>query len=225
MLVRNTNPGQYRCVIFQAQGISVSQRPRLRRPTRITVRSAWEQRKLGEVATFGGGHTPSMANPDNYDGGTIPWVTSQDVKVTRLYDTTTHITERAANELTVYPVGTLVIVVRSGILRHTLPVAELRKPAAVNQDIKAVCPGAGLDGRWLMQYLLRQNKSLLLEFGKTGTTVESIDFEKMKEMDLPLPSLSEQHAIGALFSRLDSLITLHQREAARNHARRQRPET
>ena len=104
------------------------------------------------------------------------------------------------------------MVVRSGILRHTLPVAKLRKPAAVNQDIKAVCPGVGLDGQWLMQYLLRQNKSLLLEFGKTGTTVESVDFEKMKAMAIPLPSPREQEAIGALFARLDSLITLHQRK-------------
>ena len=172
----------------------------------------WEQRKLGEVATFGGGHTPSMADSDNYDGGSILWVTSQDVKVTNLSDTTTHITEKAAGELTVYPAGTLVMVVRSGILRHTLPVAKLRKPAAVNQDIKAVCPGVGLDGQWLMQYLLRQNKSLLLEFGKTGTTVESVDFEKMKAMAIPLPSPREQETIGALFARLDSLITLHQRK-------------
>ena len=172
----------------------------------------WEQRKLGEVATFGGGHTPSMADSDNYDGGSILWVTSQDVKVTNLSDTTTHITEKAAGELTVYPAGTLVMVVRSGILRHTLPVAKLRKPAAVNQDIKAVCPGVGLDGQWLMQYLLRQNKSLLLEFGKTGTTVESVDFEKIKAMAIPLPSPREQEAIGALFARLDSPITLHQRK-------------
>ena len=163
-----------------------------------------------------------MADSDNYDGGSILWVTSQDVKVTNLSDTTTHITEKAAGELTVYPAGTLVMVVRSGILRHTLPVAKLRKPAAVNQDIKAVCPGVGLDGQWLMQYLLRQNKSLLLEFGKTGTTVESVDFEKMKAMAIPLPSPREQEAIGALFARLDSLITLHQRKAARNHARQQR---
>ena len=179
----------------------------------------WEQRKLGEVATFGGGHTPSMADSDNYDGGSILWVTSQDVKVTNLSDTTTHITEKAAGELTVYPAGTLVMVVRSGILRHTLPVAKLRKPAAVNQDIKAVCPGVGLDGQWLMQYLLRQNKSLLLEFGKTGTTVESVDFEKIKAMAIPLPSPREQEAIGALFARLDSLITLHQRKDAQTHAR------
>ncbi|WP_285676387.1 restriction endonuclease subunit S, partial [Bifidobacterium longum] len=32
------------------------------------------------------------------------------------------------------------------------------------------------------------------------------------EMPIPVPSSSEQHAIGSFFSRLDNLITLHQRK-------------
>ncbi len=38
----------------------------------------WEQRKLSEVATFGGGHTPPMADPDNYEDGYVLWVRSQE---------------------------------------------------------------------------------------------------------------------------------------------------
>ena len=91
----------------------------------------WEQRKLSEVATFGGGHTPPMADPDNYEDGYVLWVTSQDVKSNYLDRTTTQITEKGAKELTLYPAGSLVMVTRSGILRHTLPVAELRKPSTV----------------------------------------------------------------------------------------------
>ncbi|MDK6690043.1 restriction endonuclease subunit S, partial [Aerococcus urinae] len=56
------------------------------------------------------------------------------------------------------------------------------------------------------------NESLLRDYGKTGTTVESVDFSKMKEMPLLAPSLPEQAAIGTFFSRLDHLITLHQRK-------------
>jgi len=32
------------------------------------------------------------------------------------------------------------------------------------------------------------------------------------DQSIPVPSLPEQHKIGALFAKLDSLITLHQRE-------------
>ena len=174
--------------------------------------SAWEQRKLSEVASFGGGHTPSMADVENYEGGAIRWVTSQDVKQHYLDDTVTKITEKGAAELALYPAGSLVMVTRSGILRHTLPVAELRRCSTVNQDIRVIQPNEKCNVSWLLQFFVAKNKGLLKEFGKTGTTVESVDFQKMKELDLPMPSLAEQRRIGALFSSLDSLITLHQRE-------------
>ena len=173
---------------------------------------AWEQRKLGDFGSFGGGHTPSMANPANYNGGSILWVTSQDVKQHYLDDTTTKITEAGASELKLYPEGSLVMVTRSGILRHTLPIAELRKPSTVNQDIRVIQPNSKCIGPWLLQHFIVHNESLLRDYGKTGTTVESVDFSKMKEMPLLAPSLPEQAAIGTFFSRLDHLITLHQRE-------------
>ena len=172
----------------------------------------WEQRKLGEVATFGGGHTPSMSDSDNYEGGNVLWVTSQDVKSHYLDGTTTQITEKGAKELTLYPAGSLVMVTRSGILRHTLPVAELRKPSTVNQDIRVILPQENYYGQWLLQFFISRNKELLLEFGKTGTTVESVDFSKMRDMVLLTPSLPEQQQIGRYFARLDNLITLHQRK-------------
>ena len=172
----------------------------------------WEQRKLSEVATFGGGHTPPMADPDNYEDGYVLWVTSQDVKSNYLDRTTTQITEKGAKELTLYPAGSLVMVTRSGILRHTLPVAELRKPSTVNQDIRVILSQGECCGEWLLQFFISHNKELLLEFGKTGTTVESVDFGKIKDMLLYMPSTVEQQQIGDFFAKLDSLITLHQRK-------------
>ncbi|KAA8827180.1 restriction endonuclease subunit S, partial [Bifidobacterium tissieri] len=170
---------------------------------------AWEQRKLGELASFGGGHTPSMADVSNYMGGKNLWVTSQDVKQHYLDSTTTMISEKGAARLTRYPAGSLVMVARSGILRHTLPVAMLRKQATVNQDIKVIQPNGLCTGAWLLHYIVAHNRNLLLEYGKTGTTVESVDFSKIKSMSLFIPSRSEQQAIGSFFSRLDDLITLH----------------
>lgn len=178
----------------------------------INYTPAWEQRKLVEVATFGGGHTPPMADPDNYEDGYVLWVTSQDVKSNYLDRTTTQITEKGAKELTLYPAGSLVMVTRSGILRHTLPVAELRKPSTVNQDIRVILPQGECCGEWLLQFFISHNKELLLEFGKTGTTVESVDFGKIKDMLLYMPSTVEQQQIGDFFAKLDSLITLHQRK-------------
>ena len=172
----------------------------------------WEQRKLENLASFGGGHTPSMADASNYVDGKILWVTSQDVKQHYIENTTTMISEKGAATLTLYPSDSIVIVARSGILRHTIPVAKLRKPATVNQDIKVIQTLDSCDSSWLLQYFIASNKTLLREYGKTGTTVESIDFAKMKSTALMVPYIEEQQAIGSFFSRLDNLITLHQRK-------------
>lgn len=189
--------------VCQSEGTYVTMRP---------LASSWEQRKLGDCASFGGGHTPSMADSENYDGGNIPWVTSQDVKTHYLAETSTLITAKGARELTFYPVGSIAMVTRSGILRHTLPVAELHKPMVVNQDIRVIIPHKELSGQWLLQYLIGHERPLLLEYGKVGTTVESVDFSKMQGMTFPLPKMDEQCVIGAFFASIDNLITLHQRE-------------
>ena len=172
----------------------------------------WEQRKLENLASFGGGHTPPMADAGNYVDGKILWITSQDVKQHYIENTTTMISEKGAATLTLYPSDSIVIVARSGILRHTIPVAKLRKPATVNQDIKVIQTVDSCDSSWLLQYFIASNKTLLREYGKTGTTVESIDFAKMKSTALMVPYIEEQQAIGSFFSRLDDLITLHQRK-------------
>ncbi|MEE1210719.1 MAG: restriction endonuclease subunit S [Parafannyhessea umbonata] len=172
---------------------------------RYWAERTWEQRKLDELATFGGGHTPSMADNSNYADDGILWVTSQDVKVDYLEDTTTKLSKKGASELKLYAVGTLLMVTRSGILRHTLPISMLRKPSTVNQDIRTINTNDECSSLWLMQYLKARSKNLLLEYGKTGTTVESIDFAKMKSMSLMLPEPSEQEALGQLFYKLDNL--------------------
>lgn len=118
----------------------------------------WEQRKLDEFAVFGGGHTPSMADESNYIDGKILWVTSQDVKVDYLSDTTTKLSEKGASELKMYPVGTLLMVTRSGILRYTLPVSMLRKPSTVYQDIRTINTNEGCSSLWLMQHLKAHSK-------------------------------------------------------------------
>ena len=182
------------------------------RQTSRKYASAWEQRKLENLASFGGGHTPPMADAGNYVDGKILWITSQDVKQHYIENTTTMISEKGAATLTLYPSDSIVIVARSGILRHTIPVAKLRKPATVNQDIKVIQTVDSCDSSWLLQYFIASNKTLLREYGKTGTTVESIDFAKMKSTALMVPYIEEQQAIGSFFSRLDDLITLHQRK-------------
>ena len=44
------------------------------------------------------------------------------------------------------------------------------------------------------------------------TSVDSVRYEMIADMDIALPKVQEQMAISDYFNRLDNLITLHQRK-------------
>ena len=126
---------------------------------------------IGELGAWSGGKTPSMDNLDYWEDGTIPWITSKDMKVPTLEDTADHITKQAISEasMTVYPPNGIAVVTRSGILKHTLPVAFVPFETTVNQDIKMLVAGEGVLPRYAFHAIQgkspdRQNIIKLIQY-------------------------------------------------------------
>ena len=160
---------------------------------------------MSTIASFGGGKTPSTNDKSNYASGGVLWVTSKDMKRDHIDSTLITLSEKGASELTLYEKGCIVMVTRSGILRRLLPVAVLDKPATVNQDQKVIVPNNFSLSEWLLCYLKASDQRIRTDFGKDGTTVESVIFDKVKEMLIPLPPLAEQRRI---VERMGELIPL-----------------
>jgi type I restriction enzyme S subunit len=96
----------------------------------------------------------------------------------------------------VLPRGSVLVVTRSGILSHTLPVAITAVETAINQDLKAILPQPSLDERFVA-YALRAHASQILDScRKEGTTVPSIDTARLEAFPLPLAPLNEQKRIA-----------------------------
>lgn len=55
-------------------------------------------------------------------------------------------------------------------------------------------------------------ESRKLSEGFSGSTIPHIYFKDYGKKEYPIPNFEEQKSIGSLFKKLDSLITLHQRE-------------
>ena len=146
---------------------------------------------------FSGG-TPDKRNNDYWDHGTIKWVSSQEVKETHIQDTTYKITHKAIAESTtaISPAYSLLLVTRSGILKHSIPVAYISEDMAINQDIKALIPKEGIDYYYLLSYLKYKEKELVSAYVKTGTTVESIIMNLFLKLEVPFPSYEEQIRIS-----------------------------
>jgi type I restriction enzyme S subunit len=177
----------------------------------------WRLRPLKHLAKFVGGGTPSREEPE-YWGGDIPWVSPKDMKREVISTAEEAITEAglANSTSTLVPAGAVLMVVRSGILKHTIPVATNSVPVALNQDMKAlrfhpeVCL-APYFLRWVQGF----NHQLLLAWGKQGATVESIEQEYLGQTVLPLPPVPEQTAIASFLDRetgkIDALVEQQRR--------------
>ena len=177
----------------------------------------WGLPKLKSVATFSGGGTPSRDDP-RYWNGDIPWVSPKDMKAERIEGAEESITEEglrnsASNLL---QAGRVLIVVRSGILKHTIPIAINETAVALNQDMKALSFDATkCAARFFLRWVQGHNDQLLFAWAKQGATVESIEHSYLAQTVVPLPDLAEQKAIAEFLDRetgkIDELVAEQRR--------------
>lgn len=164
---------------------------------------SWEERKLGEVGSWLGGGTPSTSREEYWENGNILWITSKDMKSAVIEDTLMKVNEIGVKNSSANYIEkpALLVVMRSGILRRTFPVAMVKKPFTVNQDLKAIIPDKD-DLEFLFWMLLSNERRILDSCMKNGTTVESINSNALKAFAFKCPTLSEQHEIVRLIDDL-----------------------
>ena len=170
----------------------------------------WKRVRLGDLGPWVGGGTPSKANSAFWKGGSIPWVSPKDMKRDRINDTQDHITKAAVagSATNLVPAGSVLVVARSGILQHTLPVAVTEREVALNQDLKALAPDSNISSEYLALALKAFEKEILGSCTKTGTTVQSLELPLFTKFEVPLAPKEDQQRIVAeiekQFTRLEA---------------------
>ena len=176
------------------------------------IPAAWKLVPLKELGVWSGGGTPSKAKPEYWTNGSIPWVSPKDMKTEHITDSEDHITKAAVEESTakLIPAGSVLVVTRSGILSHTLPVAVTTLPVTVNQDLKAITLKDGVLPEYVAWALRCFAREILNTCSKQGTTVASIETAALHRFEIPLAPLDQQKRIVAeiekQFSRLDEAV-------------------
>ena len=171
---------------------------------------AWEQRKLGELFSYGGsGGTPSSSN-DSFYGGKIPFLGISDVKGRDISHTAKHITENglAASAAWVVPSGAVCLAMYASVGK----VGIIRQNTATSQAFFNMV--FDNDGTRDFVYSRLERAELTTEWESlisTGTQ-RNLNANKVRDFMLAVPAETEQRLIGSLFARLDALITLHQRK-------------
>jgi type I restriction enzyme S subunit len=164
---------------------------------------------LGEIGEWQTGSTPSKQILHYWENGEIPWITPKDVKYEFIEDTEDHITLDAIEEAksSVFPEGSILVVWRSGILKHTLPVAQVNREFTVNQDLKVFKPKSdGILTQFVKYFLKTFSIDIRKKCVKSGTTVESIDTEVFLSHPIFVPPIEYQRQLIKIGADLDSLI-------------------
>ena len=157
-----------------------------------------------------GGGTPSKAHPEYYKDGNIPWVSAKDMKTDVLKDSQIKINQLGVDNSTarLVPVNSVIMVIRSGILKHTLPVAVNKVPITVNQDLKVFIPGERILTRFLAVQFKMQEKDILS--GVRAVTADNIEFNSLKQRRMIVPPIDLQQKYLMFLERIDkSKFVIH----------------
>jgi type I restriction enzyme S subunit len=163
------------------------------------------------------GGTPSKENP-TYWRGSIPWVSPKDMKAPVLEDSTDHISDEAiTNSATsLVPAGTILVVARSGILVHSLPVSRIARPMAFNQDIKALLPDSSkVDPEYLYWFVRGSEAEVISQGVKKGATVHSLLSGFLENLLVPVPSRDKQRRVVDLLCRAEGIVRLRREAQAK----------
>lgn len=166
--------------------------------------SCFDMTPINDLCTrIVGGGTPSMKHPEYYEDGTIPWLKSGDVKARVVGSGVLDITEAglANSSARMVPEGSIIVVTRSGILKHSLPVAKAACPIAINQDLKALIPGDRILPDYLQWSLIVASPLLLSKV--RATTADNIETSFLKSFKVPVPPVSLQREFVAFVAQVD----------------------
>lgn len=171
--------------------------------------SNWKTCTISDLGTVVGGATPSTKKTENYEGGTISWITPKDLAGFSgrfISHGERNITDQGLNSCStqLMPKHTILFSSRAPIGY----VAIASQEVCTNQGFKSVVPNEDTDYMFLY-YLLKYNKDIIEKLG-SGTTFKEVSGKTMRGIEVSVPeTMEEQHRIASVLSALDDKIEIN----------------
>lgn len=166
----------------------------------------WKTCTIGDLGTVVGGATPSTKKSENYDGGTISWITPKDLAgfsgrfISR--------GERNITEQGLRSCSTRLMPAHTVLFSSRAPIGYIaiaRQEVCTNQGFKSVIPNEDTDYMFLY-YLLKYSKDKIENLG-SGTTFKEVSGSTMRGIKVFVPkTIEEQCQIASVLSALDDKI-------------------
>ena len=179
------------------------------------LRARWPAVPIEELcARVTSGGTPSRSNPAYYDGGTIPWIKTGELRGWYVDEISERITPSAVRESSakVFPPET-VLLAMYGDGKTMGSVGLIRTPAATNQACCAMLADPKkCDPKFLM-YSLVYFRPAILKLAISGAQ-RNLNGKSIKQFSIGAPPIEVQHRIASILSAYDDLIENNTRRIA-----------
>ena len=171
----------------------------------------WKKCTIADLGTVVGGATPSTKKTENYEGGTISWITPKDLanySKRFISHGERNITEEGLRSCStqMMPAHTILFSSRAPIGYIAIASQEV----CTNQGFKSVIPNDTTDYMFLY-YLLKYNKDRIEHLG-SGTTFKEVSGNTMRCVEVSVPEdIEEQKKIASILSGIDDKIELNEK--------------
>jgi type I restriction enzyme S subunit len=159
---------------------------------------------ISDFCRTGSGGTPSRAEFGRYyDGGTIPWVKSGELREGIIVDTEEYVTPVALKESSIklVPKGAILLAMYGATVGR---MALLGVEATTNQAVCHIVPDPGIANTGYLFHALSAQVPSIVAKG-VGGAQPNISQGVVKSLKVWLPSLQEQRRIAAILDQADAL--------------------
>lgn len=171
----------------------------------------WEEKRLGELAIFASGGTPSKKK-DEYWSGHIPWISASSMHSDVIDRSELMVTDLGAqNGTKLAATGALLLLVRGSMLFNRIPAGICARDVVFNQDVKLLIASPETTEHFiLLQIRSKEHRLLSLVVG-TGIGAGKIDTSELEIFSMPIPPLPEQLKISDYLGAVDAKLRLLER--------------
>ena len=158
---------------------------------------------IGELFETYSGGTPTKSNKEYYEDGTIPWLRSGEVCQKEIKETEMFITEKGLKESSAkyYPENTVVVAMYGATAAQ---VGILRIKSTSNQAVCGILPQKDFLPEFVYYWFSSIEKKLAAQ--AQGGAQPNISQQKIKKIEIPIYSITEQQTIVTTLDSLKSKV-------------------
>ena len=178
----------------------------------------WNNLRLRFVCEFRNGYTPSKANPEFWEDGTIPWYRMEDIRDSgrKLEEAQQYVTKDAIKGGGLFEAGSFILATTATIGEHAVLIVD----SLANQQFTNLKIRKSLSNRLLRDYFFYY-LFVIDDYCKATTktsTFPAVSMELLKNCHVVFPLVQEQQAIVDYLdkkcSEIDNVISAQQKRIA-----------